>query len=221
MSTLRAPRRTTLFGALDAGLIVFLLGLASVSGMAQSAPPRSVTLQDLTVPKDRLPDGCGLKVVEPGWQSVSVTPAQNSQGVHAIGPITPWMQPQGVTVNPWTGTNRPILVELRRSIDGPHEFPVLDAPPLTPGEASSMWAQFANGVQEGYAATYAQTGGRDLGVWAVKFAQTPERHLDFPGDKHSSPATTVLTMGLIRAALFGDGGACSLAIETYLKSPGK
>jgi hypothetical protein len=198
-----------------------VLALAGMSGVAQSVPPRSVTMQDLTIPTDRLPDGCHLKVIEPGRQAGSVSPAQSSQGFHAIDPITPWMQPQGVTVNPWTGTNRRILTELRRSIDGYDELPVLDAPPLTPSEASSMFAQSANGVEEGYAVTYAQTGGRDLGVWAVKFVQAPEMHLDFPGDTHNTKNSVVVTIGSIRARLFVDGGACSIAIETYLKSLGK
>jgi hypothetical protein len=200
-------------------LIVLLLSL----GVAQSAPSKSVTMQDLTVPQDRLPDGCSLRLIEPGWQAVSVTPAQSSRGIQFVGTITAWIRPQGVTVNPWTGTDRRILAELRRGVDGYDALPIPDAPPLTPSEASSMFAQFANGVQEGYAATYAQSGSRDLAVWAVRFgpAPAPERRLDLPGGRRSSQNISVVDIGSIRVALFGDASVCSTAIGTYLKSLGK
>jgi hypothetical protein len=200
-----------------------MLGLAGMSGSAQSAPPKSVTMQDLTVPKDRLPAGCSLKVIEP--RRTQVLSASRAPGVVTttaqVNPPTPSMQPARITANPWMGTDRHVLAELRRGVDGHGALRLPDAPPLTNSEAAVMVLQSADGVEEGYAATYAQSGNRDIGVWAVKFAQTPEMRLDFPGDTHSLRTATIITTGSIRAALFGDGGACSAAIETYLRSLGK
>jgi hypothetical protein len=52
--------------ARDLGFIVLMTGFVCRSGAAPSAvTPKPVTMQDLTVPKDRLPDGCSLKIDEP------------------------------------------------------------------------------------------------------------------------------------------------------------
>jgi len=179
-------------------------------------------MQDLTVPKDRLPDGCGLKVIEPSHREIVATLPDGSQRVRFIGP-TPSMQPIGVIANPWIGTDRRILAGLRQDIDGYGPLRLPDAPPMTSGEASALWQRFADGVEEGYAATYAQSGVmRDIGVRAVRFAHAPDAQFDLPTDKHSAAASVqVVDIGSIRASLVGNGGACQTAIATYLKSLAK
>ena len=147
---------------LSLGLTVFALGLASTSDVAQSAPIRSVTMQDLTVPKDRLPDGCSLKVIEPPHQVVA-TSATGVRTIRSAG-STSSMQPGGmsrVTLNPWTGTERRILAELRQRVDGYGAVRMPDAPPLTSKEMSAILLRFADGVAEGYAATYVQSEARE------------------------------------------------------------
>jgi hypothetical protein len=204
---------------LGLGLIVFASGLADTSAVAQSVPTRSVTLQELTVPQDRLPEGCTLKVIEPSRREVLATPAAGVQTVRFVS-STSSMQPRGVTLNPWTGTDRRILAELRQRVDGFGPVRMPDAPPLSSSETSAMLLQFADDVAEGYAATYAQSDGREIGVWAVRFATAvPPDRSPLPLGRRSSART--FDIGLIRATLLGDNGACAAAIETHVKSLGK
>jgi hypothetical protein len=203
------------------GLISLMLGLAGTAGVAQSAPATAVTMQGLTVPQERLPDGCSLKVIEPRRQEVVSTSATGVRTIRVVS-ATASLQPGGmsqVTQNPWTGTDRRILAELRQRVDGHGPVRTPDGPPLTRGETSAMLLQFADGVAEGYAATYAQSEGRDLGVWAVRFATAPD---PVRGHDPIDPANSarVFDIGLIRAMLLGDG-PCAIAIERHLKSLGK
>ncbi len=194
-------------------VVVLTMGLNTL-GMAQSAPP--VTLQDLTVPKDRLPEGCALKLIEPAHQEVIATTDTGRRTVRVTG-ATPSLQPAGVTANPWTGADRRVLAGLRQRVDGYGTPRLPDAPPLTSGEEAAMFLQFANGVEEGYAATYAQSGGRDLGVQAVRFTVATERHLDVSRTARVENTRTI-DIGLIRASVYGDGGPCASAIEGYVRS---
>ena len=198
-----------------ASLIVITLGLAGTSVVAQSVAPRAVTMRDLTVPADRLPNGCSLKVIEPARQETIPAPATR-QAVRFI-PSGPSLQPLGITLNPWTGTDRRILAALRQRVDGYWRVRLPDAPPLTSSEVSAMLLQFAQGVEEGYAATYTLEG-RDLGVWAVRFAMPQDRPLDFHEDGGRGQNVRVIDIGAIRAVLFGDGVGCATAVETHLKS---
>jgi hypothetical protein len=52
------------------GLIVLVIGAVTTLGMAQSALPPPVKMQDLTIPKDRLPEGCALKAIEPAQEDM-------------------------------------------------------------------------------------------------------------------------------------------------------
>ena len=200
-------RLSTPLGAATIGLVALLSG-ASTNG-AQDIPQKSVTMQDLTVPNDRLPSGCGLKVIAPPSHEVIAAPPG---GTIRVTKPTPSMHPGGlnaVTANPWTGTDRRILAELRQRVDGYGQVRLPDGPPLTGREQSAMLLKFADGVEEGYAATYTQSGGRDLGGWAVRFAAPSDDRSDLPNRYN---------IGSIRAALFGDGGVCSTAIERHLNS---
>jgi hypothetical protein len=146
-------RRSMLLGADGLWLLVLLLSVPSTSGVAQDVPPKAVTMQDLTVPQDRLPNGCTLKAGAPDRQRL-------------MG------QPQGITVNPWIGTDRKVLGWLRRNIDGYPSRPLPDAL-ITEKEESAFRSRVADGVEEGYAATYEQRWAPDLRVQAVRFAVSP------------------------------------------------
>jgi hypothetical protein len=199
---------------LSLGLIALLLGAVTTSETAQGVLPKPIATQDLTVPRDRLPNDCSLKTIEP--PGLIPTSESGRQTFHPIGP-TPSLQPPGVTTNPWIGTDRRTLAWLRQRVDGYGPLQLPDAPPLSPSEASAMMQQFANGIAEGYAATYVQSARRDLGVQAVRFSAATEKRFDFPRAR----GNVLIEIGLIRVAVFGDGGPCSSAIESYLRSLGK
>jgi hypothetical protein len=57
-----ALRNTTAWRPISVATVL-LVGALSVAGTAQQ--PQLVTMQDPTVPNDRLPDLCSLKVIEP------------------------------------------------------------------------------------------------------------------------------------------------------------
>jgi hypothetical protein len=196
-------------------LVVLLMGAVSISGTAQGVLPKPIATQDLTVPKDRLPNGCILKTIQP--PGLIPTSESGRQTIHVTGP-TPSLQPPGVTTNPWIGTDRRTLAWLRQRVDGYGSLRLPDGPPLSASEAAAMSARFADGVDQGYAATYVQSTPRDLAVHAVRFAAAPEKPLDLSRDR---TYTLILDIGLIRVGLLGDNGPCSTAIETYLRSLGK
>ena len=208
---------TLLRSLLRPWLVTLTVGIGEAA-LAQRVPP-PVALPDLTVPPDRLPDGCGLKAIEPAHQEV-IGPSKLGGRTIRVTPATRSMQPEGVTANPWTGTDRNILASLRQRVDGYGMVRWPDAPPLTRREQSVLLQQFADGVEEGYAATYAQSGRADVGVHAVRFTvPTPEPFTSF---MKSRPQNTVrLNVGLVRIAFYGDDGPCSRAIETYLTSLAK
>jgi hypothetical protein len=192
-------------------LAALVLGAGGIA-QAQDRPVPLVSLQALTVPQEQLPSNCALKVIEPQRQAVEVTSVAGRRTIR-ITPATPSLQPAGVTANPWAGTDRAILAWLRQRVDG-YEVRLPDAPPMTRREQSEMLLRSADGVEEGYAATYASSGA-DIGVHAVRFA--------VPTAEPFTPATNSqkavrINIGLIRVALSGNDGACSRAIETYLTS---
>ena len=198
-------------------VIPVTVALASALGFAQGQPARAVTIQELTVPTDRLPDGCTLKFIEPARQEV-IAKAGARETFRMI-PATPSLQPSSAVSNPWTGTDRRILADLRQRIDGHGAIRFPDAPPLSRTETSAIHLKFADGVEEGYAATYEQANRGDLGVWAVRFTSVTEQNRQPLSAWRNGPNALVLDIGLIRVAQFGpSGGGCALAIQAHLKA---
>ena len=74
--------------------IVLAMSIAMASGVAQGVLPRAVTMQDLSVPTERLPAGCALSPADsvplerPVDRSSGTLPSKNPRVVRvAIGPI--------------------------------------------------------------------------------------------------------------------------------------
>jgi hypothetical protein len=170
--------------------------------LGQSVPP-VMTFEKLTVPKDRLPEGCAIKPIRPDAQPFTST--------------VPGLLPSEVTANPWIGTDRRMLASLRDFVDGLYAIRPPDGPPLTQSELSALFLRLADGVDEGYAATYAQAGP-DLGVVAVRFSSAHEPDLDLPRANAKGANNTSFQIGQIRVAIYGDGGRCSDAITGYVRS---
>jgi hypothetical protein len=225
----RGDRELALGRARDLTCLLLMLSSLWRLGLAQGAvPPPPVTMLDLTVPKERLPAGCSLKANDPAPS----TSLPTSPGVQVVR-VTPQLKTWGLPpTNPWVGTDRHILAALRRRVDAAGASPLPDAdlgirrmpdapPPTYQQAARDQAAELlapADGIQEGYAATYSQSGADDLTVAAVRFEQSPGALAPVPADK---PADQLFAMGLIRVVLHGPSGACGTAVSSYLKALGK
>jgi hypothetical protein len=179
--------------------IIVAMSIALAPGVIQSVLPHPVSMNDLTVPQDRLPAGCTLSPTD----SVHLDGNRIRGGLWAGLPIPS---------NPWTGTDRPIIASIRERMDGPPVQP--DGPPLDRRAASSYRLLLADGVEEAYAAIYLmQSDPTLIVVYASRFAATRRPFY------HSRAASNHrFEIGSIDAVVSGDGGQCSLAVEAYLKS---
>lgn len=107
--------------------------------------------------------------------------------------------PSLVPTNPWIGTDRGIVARIAALIEGTPTLP--DAPALEPKEARRFFLRFADGVEEAYAATYAESGvttsrggrsaARDVSVFAVKYI-APEDARRVPFGRTKRPDRIVL-----------------------------
>jgi hypothetical protein len=184
-------------------MIVIAMSFAGASDIAQNVVPRPVTMQDLTVPKERLPAGCGLAPAPSG-------PLGGNRVQFGLR--------GGLPANPWTGTDRRIIASIRQVIDPPPPLP--DAP-LTTREAARFFLEMADGVEEGYGAFYTQSEPQEIVVYALRFGGT-EMPFHPPGDTRTSNGRTSarVEIGTVVAIVSGDGGECFQAIEAHLRSLG-
>ena len=183
-------------------LSVFLaLLVASTSACARptrlsQTSQRPVTMQDLSVPRERLPAGCSLEPPPPpgvggSWGGL------------------------GTTSNPWMGTDRRIVASVRASVDGPRLLP--DGPPPTTRLVRRSFSGLADGVEEAYAAFYEQLGVKgieEIGVYAFRLSVGERPDVM----RRSLQAGTRIELGRTVAALRGPDGPCFQAIQTHLRS---
>lgn len=134
-------------------LAAFLLVGVVVPGEAQFGP----RLDALTMPNRALPSDCALK-------QPAAKPAPSSR---AQGTVTRSVEWSPFPTNPWSGTDRKLVTEVRQAIDGTPRLP--DGPPLEPRDAAVFLLKWADDVVDAYRAVYASSGGSEVGVWAVRF----------------------------------------------------
>jgi hypothetical protein len=179
--------------------LILAMAIAIAPGVRQTVLPRPVSMNDLTVPQDRLPAGCSLSARD----SVQLDGNRIRGGLWAGLPIPS---------NPWTGTDRSIIASIRERMDGPPQEP--DGPPLDRRAAARYRLGLADGVEEAYAAIYVTQSEPTLVVlYASRYAAT---------ERTFHPSRTVpnhrFQIGPIEAVVSGDGGQCSQAVVAYLKS---
>jgi hypothetical protein len=163
-------------------------------GIQGNAAQRSITLNDLTVPQELLPSDCAL------------SPATSID-----------LRVKG---NPWIGADRPVVASIRERVDLPPRMP--DGPPLTPGEAARFRLQFAEGIEEAYAAVYKQPAPDLVVVYGLRFASaTDAEQLLRDRRIRENPRALRVAFGSILAVVHGDGGSCAQAIGAYLQSLAK
>jgi hypothetical protein len=134
-------------------LAAFLLVGGVVGGEAQSGP----TLNALTVPDEALPSDCALR--QPAPRPVP--------SLRAEGTVIRSVEWSPFPTNPWSGTDRKLVTEVRQAIDGTPRLP--DGPPLEPADAAVFLLKLADNVVEAYRAAYVSADGSEVGVWAVRF----------------------------------------------------
>jgi hypothetical protein len=185
--------------------VVLAMSVLITAGASQPAPPRIVSMQELTVPADRLPAGCML----------SPAPSRAVDGGHVrVGGL--WAE---FPANPWIGTDRKLIVSIRELIDGPAVLP--DGPPLGPKQLSRYLSQLADGVEEAYGVVYLQSEADKITVRALRFAPTekPAGSARFNDTRMSrNPTMLRIEIGPIVAAVTGARGACFQVVAMYLKS---
>jgi hypothetical protein len=190
--------------------IIIATSLAAVMG--QNVLPRPITMQSLTVAAESLPPGCHLKAPS------ELSPPSSGPGrITAAGPML-MPQPLSITTNPWTGTDPQAVAWMRQGMDNPPAGP--DLQPLPGPEATRYFLRLADGVEEGYAATYVQPGGGEVVVHALRFAPT-EKTNDLKKASTADLRSTRIDIGRIVAQVYGDENQCRRAIEMYLKSLGQ
>ena len=183
-------------------VLTLLIGMSPWA--TQSVPPRVIAMQDLTVPAERLPTGC---VLAPGG-------TKRLDGNRVL--IRSWAGLQ-IPTNPWSGADRPLVASIRERMDGP--TPVPDGPPLSPAEATRFRLNFADGVEEAYAAIYEQSEAELIVVYAARFASR-EKAVESRSYSRSAnnPRVIRVAVGPIVVMAEGDAGTCFNAVGAHLRS---
>ncbi len=184
---------------------IVLVGSIVVFSSAAQDDVRPFSLNDLTVPWERLPEGCAL------WRE----PSTGRQGDVMHGGLSVGLR---VPTNPWAGTDTSLIASIRERMAPP---PVPDAPPMSSREAARFRIQLANNIEEGYAATYHQAESKALVVvHGLRFARATDAQnlwhgLGLPT---SDPVAVRVQFGPIAAVVSGDPGDCLDRVGAYVKS---
>jgi hypothetical protein len=181
--------------------------VATVFGLSQSAS-QPIAMPLLAVPGDRLPANCRLKPEAP---SPSPVP-----GGSVVTIVTGTSSTLGMPSNPWIGTDRRTLAEIRRRMG---DLPMLTDAALTGRDASRYLVSLAEGVEEGYTANYSDADSREIVVHALRLSPTElavsRRHIE---NRPANQTTTRIEIGTTVAVVIGNEGQCRQAIESHLRS---
>jgi hypothetical protein len=157
------------------------------------------SLQELTVPPAQRPPGCAATPVAPK---------------HAPDDEFSWLLPPQVRTNPWIGSDKTVLAEIRARIDPPLRAAAPDGPPIARAASAEFAAHLADDVEEGYAAAYGSPDGPAFPVWAVRFAPGADR---LSAGRLDAPAN-VIDAGTVRVMLPADASACARAVAAYVRT---
>jgi hypothetical protein len=135
---------------------VLLLVGGVVAGEAQTGP----SLNALTVPREALPSDCAL--IEPAPKPV---PSARGEGTRTV---VSSVESAAFPTNPWSGTDRKLVTEVRKAMDGTPRLP--DGPPPERADAAVFLFKLADNVVEADRAVYVSADGPEVRVWAVRFS---------------------------------------------------
>ena len=195
--------------ASSTGATCFFAAFLLVSGVVPGHPQSGPTLSALTVPSEALPGGCALQQPAPRPES----------GSSPEGTLVRSEEWPSFPTNPWLGSDRKLVAEVRKAIDGTPRLP--DGPPLGSRDAAAFLLKLADNVVEAYRAAYVSTGGSQVAVWAVRFNDdtlaTPEPlwgTMNPPRgfrDRVVRGATVVLVTA-------PSSNACARAVDAHIRS---
>ena len=186
-------------------LVTTLLVVGVVAGEAQTRR----TLNALTVPGEALPSECALK--PPVVRPVASSRAEGITIRSVEWPPFP--------TNPWSGSDRELVTEVRKVIDGTPRLP--DGPPLDRTDAAAFLLKLADNVLEAYRAAYVSADGSTVVVWAVRFngdsLANPERRPGAMNPPRGFRSRLVRgdTVVLVTAPSSND---CVRAVDGYIRS---
>ncbi|HKW00096.1 MAG TPA: hypothetical protein VJN96_09735 [Vicinamibacterales bacterium] len=191
---------------LIAPLLVSMLAAPVSAGMPQT----SVTLDALTVPDAKLPAGCRLHPPTP--PPTRITHGDTTTIKLAPAPYFPYPS------NPWTGTDRRLVVESRKRID---PFGVPDGPPPMLAERTKMEGAWVANVREGYHAGYLSADNTTVDVTAIKFDDatlvTTTRTLPDTHEPHD--VSDRVTLGAVVVVVRANSTTeCFNAVDKHIKS---
>jgi len=142
--------------------LVTVLSVALAASLPVAWAQTAWPLSSLTVPDKDLPGGCQVKpYVAPTTTRVVAQDGRSTTIQPNPGAFTRF------PANPWSGSGRSFVIELRKEIDGAPKLP--DAPPLSPREIAAADGEWARHVREGYQAIYEAADGERVTVSAIRF----------------------------------------------------
>ena len=127
------------------GRVLTMLAVGCLAAAARPAAQASVSLSELTVPTQRLPNGCRLEPVVPD-----------------AGGGSRFVMYPGIRQNPWASTGRQHAASIREIVDGP-------ARPKSGLSGPAEHQKMAEDVAESYRARYVGPNAERIDVYAVRF----------------------------------------------------
>jgi hypothetical protein len=181
--------------------LLLLIAFVTLPAAGQVPTLPRFALQDLTVPPDRLPEGCAL------------TPPNERLDGNRIRGVWAGLP---VPTNPWAGPDKRIIATIRQVAD--------PSPPLPDALRSMREARrysllLAEGVEEGYAAIYSQSGSsRLLVVYALRLAEGESPLHRWSAARAEDPGVVRIENGSVLVVASGDPSPCFDAIRDYLNA---
>ena len=177
--------------------MIHYIAIAVIAALLQAAAAPGAVMKDLTVPVERLPEGCafaprlrkGRNPLQPTW-----------------GPFP---------ANPWIGTEKGLMGLVRQIMDL-SRMTIPDGPAPDAAGIERYIAGLTEGVEEAYAAIYEQDEKDVVMVHAVRYAQ-PQPFPDPAPVWGPGVNSARISIGAINVSVVGSGG-CFSAVSEHVKS---